>query len=329
MPDRNSNLPSEERALDEDISRIPAPGKVQGFELKEASCPGCAVKCFALCVYRRIMLSVDVKVSREGLRAWRASKGGLKPWEMQPCRLETGFLGERFRGGPLLLGSSNLVYLSEQASEINSLVVQSRGKGMSGGEFSSRRIRDRAVGDDVGEAGRFRDESHGAAQTREDKQMLKYEERMKKAVELDKLGEFQSFHQRELVKCIGREENGFPVVVMFGRRLPLDNSTDLEHVIMYLILSLHDIVNEKYVFIYCHTDTKLSYTMFSWLGSVYASFPRKFKKNLARMCIVHPSFWVKSFINFIVPFVSPKFWKKFKYVSLYPFKMGTHHYIQS
>lgn len=52
----------------------------------------------------------------------------------------------------------------------------------------------------------------------------------------------------------------------------------------------------------------------AWLKGVYDMLPRKYKKNLKKLYILHPTFWVKSFFFFVRPFISSKFWRKVEYV---------------
>ena len=40
----------------------------------------------------------------------------------------------------------------------------------------------------------------------------------------------------------------------------------------------------------------------------------RYKKNLKRLFIVHPSFWVKMMFGLCRPFISSKFWKKLSYI---------------
>ena len=49
---------------------------------------------------------------------------------------------------------------------------------------------------------------------------------------------------------------------------------------------------------------------FSWLKSCYNLLGRKFKKNIAKLIIVHPSFIINAGFMFARPFISSKFWKK-------------------
>jgi len=51
-----------------------------------------------------------------------------------------------------------------------------------------------------------------------------------------------------------------------------------------------------------------------WLKEVYQIFNRKYKKNMKRLFIVHPNFWVKLVLWFTQPFVKKKFWRKVQYV---------------
>ena len=49
----------------------------------------------------------------------------------------------------------------------------------------------------------------------------------------------------------------------------------------------------------------------SWAREVYDLLPRKYKKHMKHMHVVHPSFMFKMATWFLQTFVSPKFWNKF------------------
>jgi hypothetical protein len=54
---------------------------------------------------------------------------------------------------------------------------------------------------------------------------------------------------------------------------------------------------------------------FAFLSKCYKIFNRKYKKNLKRLYIVHPTFWVRTSFALFRPFLSAKFWRKLVYIN--------------
>ena len=48
---------------------------------------------------------------------------------------------------------------------------------------------------------------------------------------------------------------------------------------------------------------------------MYSSFDRKYKKNIKRLIIVHPTSWMKTVWMFLKPFISAKFGQKVTYIN--------------
>ena len=62
---------------------------------------------------------------------------------------------------------------------------------------------------------------------------------------------------------------------------------------------------------------------FKYLRQVYSQFDRKFKKNIKKLIIVHPTTWMKTIWTLFKPLISSKFGQKITYVNylrhmLYP-----------
>jgi len=113
----------------------------------------------------------------------------------------------------------------------------------------------------------------------------------------------------------GVDNLGRPVVVFVASQLPADSPKKLEKVLLYMIRTLDPIVNQDYNVIYFHGNvTAQNKPPFGWLKECYGIFNRKYKKNMKRLFIVHPNFWVKLLLYFVQPFVSKKFWRKMQYV---------------
>jgi len=113
----------------------------------------------------------------------------------------------------------------------------------------------------------------------------------------------------------GVDQLGRPIIVFVISSLPADNPKSLERVLLYLIKSLDPLVTQDYNVIYFHANIKNhNKPAFNWLKEVYGIFNRKYKKNMKRLFIVHPNFWVKLVLWFTQPFVKKKFWRKVTYI---------------
>jgi hypothetical protein len=143
-------------------------------------------------------------------------------------------------------------------------------------------------------------------QVEEEEAELRYARALAKARE-ENLADME---ERRFVYLSGTDAAGRDVVVFVAQNLPA-SADQLERVLLYLIHLLDPVVNRDYTVVYFHTDIKAeNKPPLGWLREVYGIFNRKYKKNLKRLFIVHPSWWVKVVLFFVSPFVSSKFWKK-------------------
>jgi len=112
----------------------------------------------------------------------------------------------------------------------------------------------------------------------------------------------------------GVDSSGRAVVVFVASQLPV-KPENMDRILLYMISVLDPIVSNDYNVIYLHALlASHNKPGFSWLKQVYGIFNRKYKKNMKRLFIVHPTFWVKTLFFFLQPFVKKKVWKKVKYV---------------
>ena len=112
----------------------------------------------------------------------------------------------------------------------------------------------------------------------------------------------------------GKDHLGRPVVVFVAKHLPPADEVKLanmERVLLYIIREMDPIVQNDFVLVYVHTDfSEAKRPEFTWLKKVYNLFNRKYKKNMKKIFIVHPTMWTKIIAWLATPFVSSKVWKK-------------------
>ena len=85
--------------------------------------------------------------------------------------------------------------------------------------------------------------------------------------------------------------------------------------IMLLFIKYADrVVNAPYTLVYGHSATPLL-AQTAVLHSYYKILPRKYKKNLKEMILLHPTFGVRTFFEISRYFVGEKFFRKLHFVS--------------
>lgn len=109
-------------------------------------------------------------------------------------------------------------------------------------------------------------------------------------------------------------------IIVFSTCFLPDRSRSDYHYVManlflYVIKTLQQLITDDYVLIYFHGGSnKNNVPPFRWLKKCYQLIDRRLRKSLKAMYLVHPSFWLKSMVWMLRPFVSTKFWRKLVYV---------------
>jgi len=112
----------------------------------------------------------------------------------------------------------------------------------------------------------------------------------------------------------GQDATGRPNIVFVASHIPV-TTINMERVLMYMVRVLDPVVSKDFNVIYFHSNfSSNNKPPFAWLKEVYSMFNRKYKKNMKRIFIVHPSFWTRAVLWFAKPFVSAKVWKKLFYI---------------
>lgn len=90
----------------------------------------------------------------------------------------------------------------------------------------------------------------------------------------------------------------------------------MDNLFCYVLYTLNQLVTDDYVLVYLHGGTpKDCIPTFSWLKRCYQMIDRKLKKNLKALYLVHPTFWLKTLVIMIKPFISSKFSRKMHFIS--------------
>ncbi|KAL1128912.1 hypothetical protein AAG570_013446 [Ranatra chinensis] len=110
------------------------------------------------------------------------------------------------------------------------------------------------------------------------------------------------------------------IVVFSACYLPhhsrLDYTYVMDNLFGYILSTLDQLITDDYVLVYLHGGTaKDCVPPFSWLKRCYRTIDRKLRKNLKRLYMVHPTFWLKTIVLMTRPFVSSKFSRKIQFVN--------------
>ncbi|KMZ93364.1 rho-GTPase-activating protein 1 [Plasmodium vivax Mauritania I] len=140
--------------------------------------------------------------------------------------------------------------------------------------------------------------------------LVEYEKLLKKSYTEN----FDELYKTDLLKVIGKDGYGSHIVLLIPCFI-VSSGADPEKTLRYAILTLDPIVKENYVLILCETHTSwLTDAVYAYAKQWYDTLPRKYKKNLKKLYLVHSGFMSKTMLTIVTPFVSAKFWKKVEYI---------------
>jgi len=90
----------------------------------------------------------------------------------------------------------------------------------------------------------------------------------------------------------------------------------LGEMLLYALKMLNTVVDSDYVLVYAQSGSaSANRPSYGWLKKVYKELPKKYRKNLKALYIVHPTFWLKTSSKvYFQGVVSPKFWSKVSYI---------------
>ena len=118
---------------------------------------------------------------------------------------------------------------------------------------------------------------------------------------------------------LGVDNIGRPAVYLIPALALKECTNDAEKMemmrkIMLLFVRIVDtLVNNPYTLVYGHSATPLL-AQTKVLHNYYKILPRKYKKNLKELVLIHPTFGIKTFFDISRYFVGEKFFRKLHYV---------------
>ncbi|CAG5104981.1 Oidioi.mRNA.OKI2018_I69.chr1.g1727.t1.cds [Oikopleura dioica] len=128
--------------------------------------------------------------------------------------------------------------------------------------------------------------------------------------------DFTELERAKLINICGVDKDGRPVIVVAACRFPNNNTKEHQQLLRFIKAKLDIYVENDYSVIYFHHGYhKANKPSFAWLKSAYQEFDRKYKKNIKRLIVVHPTSWMKMIWTMMKPFISAKFGRKLLYVN--------------
>lgn len=144
-----------------------------------------------------------------------------------------------------------------------------------------------------------------------------------------------------------------PAIIVFSAcylpdRSRRDYNYVMDHLFLYVLSSLHELIADDYILIYLHNTQPSSSAVanstttttnrlvasgsstssgsgeevqnpnnlptFTWMKRCYQMIDRKLRKNLKILYLVKPTFWLKTIVIMCKPFISAKFSRKLRFV---------------
>lgn len=117
----------------------------------------------------------------------------------------------------------------------------------------------------------------------------------------------------------GTSTEGLPIVILSPGMLQAaespSSSSSLDIAALAMVQAMDAVTRGPFAMLICHNGSDFLGTgNYSWLQSAYGWLPRRYKKNMKRLWILHPTFTLRAIFAVVSPFISSKFWKKLQYL---------------
>lgn len=93
-----------------------------------------------------------------------------------------------------------------------------------------------------------------------------------------------------------------------------DYDTQLRRMLLLFVKTAHNIVQGPYTLVYAHCHLPI-FSQQKIAFQVHKMLPREYKKNLAKLIVVHPTFLIKAFFETVKWFISEKFYSKLSFIA--------------
>uniref|UniRef100_A0A1I7YEW9 Rho GTPase-activating protein 1 n=1 Tax=Steinernema glaseri TaxID=37863 RepID=A0A1I7YEW9_9BILA len=129
--------------------------------------------------------------------------------------------------------------------------------------------------------------------------------------------DFSDISHLNIVEVIADGDRvGRPIIVIFAYRFPSNKTFDHQKFLRFLQFTLDKVVDLDYTIVYFHYGLRSNNKPpLKWLIQAYQMLDRRYKKNLKRLYLVHPTRFIRIAWRVFQPFISMKFERKMQYVN--------------
>ncbi|KAI9350869.1 divergent CRAL/TRIO domain-containing protein [Obelidium mucronatum] len=117
----------------------------------------------------------------------------------------------------------------------------------------------------------------------------------------------------QLVQDAGTDSLSRPILALYSCYLPDPKVSDYDDLLHALLMRTNALADSDYVLVVFSSGSRHRPSVM-WTLKAYQHLQRKFRKNLKRLYIVHPSPWFKLIMQVMGPVISPKFRSKVEWV---------------
>lgn len=132
----------------------------------------------------------------------------------------------------------------------------------------------------------------------------------------DQPEEFRTIEKLNIISVSGVDREGRPVIVVSAVRLPPSGEINHQTLLQYGLTALDQYAESDYTLVYFHYGlTSKNKPGYNLLIQMYSHLDKKYKKNLKKLYIVHPTTFIKTMYHILKPLFSYKFGKKLTYIN--------------
>lgn len=123
----------------------------------------------------------------------------------------------------------------------------------------------------------------------------------------------ENFKDHIDIEYFGNDVDKRAIIGILVHKIPVN--TNNEEITKYIVMKMEKYVTKDYILVYINTKMiKKNPLSTNFLRNFHENLNRDFKKNLKKVFIVSPPFFMKVFIGLIRSFISDKFIQKIQYI---------------
>ncbi|KAJ1817181.1 hypothetical protein LPJ60_004963 [Coemansia sp. RSA 2675] len=129
----------------------------------------------------------------------------------------------------------------------------------------------------------------------------------------DDNGRLLNYVNTNIIFQAGVDFESRPMVVVSACGLPSPSDVDYERLLTLILFRMDQFVESDYTVVMLTSGARHN-PSWTWLVKAYRRLDRKYRKNVKRLYVVHPSTWSKVVFQIFGKIVSPKFFAKISWV---------------